>query len=182
MLLEARPVTEGLSIRLFEPGDLPALRWLHDRTPPAGQVATRPQPWPAALNDIPANFEAFWVATETAWDGEAIVGMAGLARAGSPAGMAPLADFLEVTPLTARLDYVRVAPERQRRGIGRRLTATALEWAAGHGFQEVILDTTAQQEAAVALYRSLGFEEAGRSMLGRWELVWFRLDLSKSPS
>ena len=67
-----------MHIRPYTPADLPAIRWLHDRTPPAGQVSVTPQRWPEMLDDIPAHFEAFWVATETQGGDEAIVGMAGL--------------------------------------------------------------------------------------------------------
>ena len=53
----------------------------------------------------------------------------------------------------------------------------ALDWSRAQGYEWVILDTTPQQEAAVAFYRAMGFEDVGRSMIDRWELVWFRRPL-----
>ena len=167
----------GFAIRPYKPSDQPGVRWLHDRTPPAGQPASRPQPWPEALEDIAANFLLFLVAVEPVWDGEAIVGMAGLTRAGAPSEMTPLPAFVSSDPQTARLDYVRVAPERQRRGIGRALTQAAIEWAGQNGYRRVVLETTPEQAAAVGLYTAMGFSEIGRSTIGRWELAWFELSL-----
>ena len=76
-----------------------------------------------------------------------------------------------------RLNYVRVVPERWRYGIGRLLSRIAIDWARDHGYEAVILETTPQQEAAVALYKTMGFTEMGRSTVGKYELVWFELPL-----
>jgi hypothetical protein len=64
----------NMFVRPCQPSDLPQLRWLHQRTPPAGQISTGPQPWPEDLDDIPNNYAAFWVAVERTREGEAIVG------------------------------------------------------------------------------------------------------------
>jgi ribosomal protein S18 acetylase RimI-like enzyme len=173
-------MNKDFSIRRFRVGDQHQIRWLHDRTPNAGEVAIRPQRWPEALDHVAANFEAFWVAVEQTPKGEAVIGMLGLTRPGSPAEATPVPDFMAPTETIGRIDYVRVAPERQRRGIGRLLTETAMEWARGHGYERLILETTPQQEAAVALYEALGFREKGRSMFGPYELVWFEFKLRAS--
>jgi len=172
--LYMRPQT---SVRRFKPADGPQIRWLHDRTPNAGEVAIRPQKWPEALNDIAGNFEAFWVAVEQTAKGEAIVGMLGVTQAGSPAEVTPVPDFVGQLKRTGRIDYVRVAPERQRRGIGRLLTNTAIAGARQAGFARLIVETTPQQPAAIALYESTGFQEAGRSNFENYELVWLELKL-----
>src|SRR6266545_3755864 len=106
-------MTAGVFVRAFRPFDIAQLRWLHDRTPPAGQVAIQPQKWPQALADIEKNFEAFWVAIEATDKGEALVGMAGVCLPGSPAEMVKVPDFIPTTPRYLSVDYVRVAPERQ---------------------------------------------------------------------
>jgi ribosomal protein S18 acetylase RimI-like enzyme len=169
-----------MTIRQYSPDDLPGIRWLHDRTPPAGQISVRPQRWPEMLDDIPSHFEAFWVATEMQDGVEAIVGMAGVqvVHGTDPdvMGVPVPAEFLSALP-TARLEAVRVAPERQRRGIGRDLTQTAIDWAVAHGFRRLILDTTVQQEAAVALYTSMGFHTLGITEFGRWQIAWLARDL-----
>ena len=89
----------------------------------------------------------------------------------------PVPGFLYPIANVARLNYVRVAPERWRTGIGRRLSQTAIDWARDHGYEAAILETTPQQEAAVALYKAMGFSENGRSTIGKWEVVWFELKL-----
>lgn len=72
-----------------------------------------------------------------------------------------------------RVRHMLVAPERQRRGIGRQLIDAAFDWARQAGYSTIVLETTPQQEAAVDFYRALAFQEIGRSTIGRWELVWF---------
>jgi GNAT superfamily N-acetyltransferase len=165
-----------MNIRPYQPADQPQIEWLHTRTPPAGQVAWRPYPVPDDLARIPETFARFFVAAEPIPDGEAIVGACAVADAGRAIGV-PVPAFLETAEPTARLHLVRVAPERWRLGIGRLLTLAAIEWARAQGYRAMILETTPQQEAAVALYRATGFADAGRSMAGRYELVWFRQTL-----
>lgn len=89
----------------------------------------------------------------------------------------PVPDSIDAAEPTARLHHVTVAPERWRQGIGRRLVLTAVEWARQTGYKAVTLNTTPQQEAAVALYEATGFTDVGRSWAGPYELVWFRMDL-----
>ena len=167
--------------RLYEPSDQAGIRWLHDRTPPAGSVSVRPQRWPPMLDDIPANFDAFWVATEQEDGEEAIIGMAGVqtVRDADPDVMGvTIPEALLSAVLTARLEAVRVAPERQRKGIGRALTQTVIDWARGHGYQRLILDTTLRREAAIGLYESMGFRRLGETRFGRWDVAWFELNLT----
>ncbi|MGH2588772.1 MAG: GNAT family N-acetyltransferase [Dehalococcoidia bacterium] len=170
------PGSIAVTIRPYQPADQAQIEWLYARTPPAGQVAWRPLSVPADLRHIPDTFARLWVATEPIPEGEAIVGMAAVADASRTLGP-PVPEFLATTKPTARLHHVAVAPERWRQGIGRRLTLTAVDWARRQGYRAVILDTTPQQAAAVALYEATGFADAGRSMVDVYELVWFRLTL-----
>lgn len=69
-------------------------------------------------------------------------------------------------------------------GIGRALTNAALECARRAGFRQVELEVIAGNEAATALYESVGFTEYGRNPLGMrareagWQTVaLMRLDL-----
>ena len=178
-------MANAVFVRPYEPADQPQIRWLHDRTPPAGQVATSPQKWFPELEDIAANFVAFWVAVERTAGKDSIVGMAGLEAAGTTTLGAPLPDFMGITAPdsldptrpTVRLEVMRVAPERQRRGVGRALTQTAIDWAREHEYEAIILNTTPQQRAAVALYEAMGFGRKGTSTIGRYELIWFEIEL-----
>lgn len=69
-------------------------------------------------------------------------------------------------------------------GIGRALTNACVECARIAGYSQLELDVVAENAAAVALYKSVGFKEFGRnpkgfrSRISGWqELVSMRLDL-----
>ena len=72
-----------------------------------------------------------------------------------------------------------------RLGIGRALTEACLECAKSAGYAQVELDVVAENERAIALYKSFGFIEYGRNprgfcsrITGKWqELVLMRLEL-----
>ena len=57
---------------------------------------------------------------------------------------------------------IAVDPDRRRRGDGRRMTDTMLAWAAGLGAEISYLQVHSAHDAAVALYRGLGFSESHR--------------------
>jgi GNAT superfamily N-acetyltransferase len=176
VLYPRETVETTVFVRAYLSSDQPQVRWLHDRTPPAGRIASAPQAWPPELDAILEHFLVFWVALEPDESDEHLVGMVGLERTDSGSGV-PVPSFVDVSRRVARLDVMRVAPERQRLGIGRLLGRTAIEWARDRGYEAVILETTPQQEAAVALYKHLGFAEVGRTTYGRWRVVWFELPL-----
>ena len=173
------PASERWTIRPYEPADQPGVRALHDRTPPAGTLASAlPQRWPEDLDRIPELFGAFWVVT-TDPDGQEIIGMAGVQELDPKVPHHLLSDD-GGRAQAIRLLRMRIAPEWQRRGIGSGLVETVVEWAGESGYRSVILETTEQQEPAVALYRRHGFAEIGRSALGAYTLVWMRLDLDRA--
>jgi len=55
-----------------------------------------------------------------------------------------------------------VAPEHRRRGIGSRLLATALNSMVMQGVNRVFLEVAVNNEAAIAMYESMGFDRLGR--------------------
>ena len=63
---------------------------------------------------------------------------------------------------TAELRRLYVIDEGRRAGIGTQLIERALQSAHTHGYQRVVLGTTADHQAAVALYRKLRFKEISR--------------------
>ena len=152
------------------------MRSLQERTPPAGQIWMGPQPVPQWFEDISAAFDACWVAVEGA-NYRDIVGMVFVQDVSSRKAEVEVPGILKSGRRLARLRRLVVAPERQRQGIGRQLTRTVIEWSRERGYDAVILETTPQQEAAVALYKSMGFREVGRSTFRLWELAWFELRL-----
>jgi GNAT superfamily N-acetyltransferase len=160
-----------VAIRRYRAADQPDIRTLHDRTPPAGQPATGPQPWPQDLDRIPTTYLAFWVAVAEPGGTGQVVGMVGLL----PPDAAVLQAVGAGRERSVQLKRMRVAPEWQRRGIGRRLLQTAIAWARSEGYERMLLETTAEQAAAIALYRAAGFLPVGTSMAGAYTLLWFEL-------
>jgi ribosomal protein S18 acetylase RimI-like enzyme len=69
----------------------------------------------------------------------------------------------------AGLFNVAVDPDRRRFGLGRRVSQGMLDWAARGGAERAYLQVEEGNVAAVALYRSLGFEEAYRYWYRRRE-------------
>jgi ribosomal protein S18 acetylase RimI-like enzyme len=78
---------------------------------------------------------------------------------------------------TAEVNYVRVHPAMRRRGIGRAVMRALERRAIELGCVRMHLDTTVAQPEAIAFYRSLGYEEAGREKFPHWELVFFTREL-----
>jgi GNAT superfamily N-acetyltransferase len=167
-------VPAEVSIRPYEAADRDAVWALMQRTPmPDGSLPTSSE-MPPELRDIPANFAAFWVAVA----GPQVVGTVAVQDVVHHLAAVPLPSFLDRAPPPARLRRLDVAPEHQRRGVGRRLTQTAVDWARDQGYSRVVLDTTTLQQPAVALYESMGFRRAGETRFQRWQLIWFELDLA----
>jgi GNAT superfamily N-acetyltransferase len=79
-----------------------------------------------------------------AWEGDDPVGHAHVALIDPPA-----------------LQDVSVRPEHRRRGVASALTAVAEQTARDHGFDVLQLEVSADDEAAQALYRGLGYINAG---------------------
>lgn len=93
---------------------------------------------------------------------------------GPRGGSAPLGGEVEFTEAAGRVCMTRVDraaimtgllvdQAERRRGVGGRLTRTALTWAAEQGLAEVGLQVLADNEPACALYASLGFTVHHRS-------------------
>lgn len=75
---------------------------------------------------------------------------------------------------------VAVWPDRQGRGIGRRLLAFAEERAAALGLREVRLFTNELMAENIAFYRGLGYEETERREEGAGRRVYMRKAIAET--
>lgn len=90
----------------------------------------------------------------TAPDTIALVARHGMQRVGFA--------LMDVGEQRAHLILMAVYPAYQRRGVGQRLVAWMLESATVAGVTTVSVELRAENRAAYALYRKLGFEETSR--------------------
>jgi len=75
------------------------------------------------------------------------------------------------------LDNIAIAPERQGRGLGRRLLAFAESEALRRGYREIRLYTHETMMENQRLYTSIGYEETGRSNEAGYDRVFMRKQL-----
>ena len=142
-------------VRILEAGDVEAFRTLR-----LAALRECPTAFSSSYEeecDIPLAHSAKRMAPDRdhvifgAFDGEQLVGSTGLAREG-PRKLAH----------KAVIWGVYVAPAFRQRGIGRMLLQHALAHAAAlPGLRRVILGANAANPAAIALYKSVGFEAFG---------------------
>ena len=64
-------------------------------------------------------------------------------------------------PDNAEIISLAVAPEKRRLGFGRDLVYSVIEKAKENGCKEVFLEVRKSNEAAIALYTSIGFHQVG---------------------
>ncbi len=118
----------------------------------------------ARLDDLPAimvleraGFPAAEQWSERSWRGELLAEHRTIliARAQHPVGVISIAIIGEL----ADLHRLVVEPRSRRRGIAADLVRAGLEMARQVGVRAVILDVAYHNEAAIALYQQLGFEQ-----------------------
>lgn len=167
----------------YRPEDQPVVEEMFARAAEAERTGDRWVPLaPCAdsLDAIEGSYLAFWVAVATGpQDTGELAGTVGVRRCVEMTGSGGLAIALEwhQSEDVAELLSLRVAPERWRSGIGAQLCRTVVDWSGENRFRSLVLNTTAAQLPALALYRRLGFREVGRSFVGGYELVWLELPL-----
>jgi ribosomal-protein-alanine N-acetyltransferase len=119
---------------------------------------------PARLNDLDAimimersGFPASEQWSERTWRGELLGEHRTIliARAQHPVGVISINTIGEL----AEVHRLVVEPRSRRRGIGSDLVQAGLEMVRQLGVREVILDVGYDNEAAIALYQQLGFEQ-----------------------
>ncbi|MDP8910153.1 MAG: GNAT family N-acetyltransferase [Chloroflexota bacterium] len=113
-------------------------------------------PWEDDLRDIRATYVDS--------GGEFLVGLL-------DGELVAMGGLLRRSPDEAEVRRMRVHPDRQRRGFGRRLLERLEERACACGCRVIRLDTTAQQTAAQRLYERAGYRETGRRQIGRFLFI-----------
>lgn len=78
----------------------------------------------------------------------------------------------------AELKRMRVAPDLQRRGLGRRMLEELEKRARGLQFSTLRLDTAVHQAGARRLYASNGYRETGRGEIGPFDCVFYEKELA----
>jgi ribosomal protein S18 acetylase RimI-like enzyme len=79
---------------------------------------------------------------------------------GHPAGMS-VCVFDETDRSLCHLFAMWVAPEFRKRGVGRKLVGSAIEWMKSKGAKRAQLSVTEGNQAAFSLYTSFGFVDTG---------------------
>jgi ribosomal protein S18 acetylase RimI-like enzyme len=126
-------------------------------------------------------FEPFWrldraglqdafAATPTTRFRVAPAAQRGARRARARTGGGGRLDAYAVSGRSDRHGYLQrlaVDPARQRHGIGRALALDGLHWLRRRGAERVVVNTQLHNEAALALYRDIGFrlEPSGLAVL-----------------
>ena len=81
---------------------------------------------------------------------------------GTAAGCVAVKRYID-RPSACEMKRLWVEPQAQGLGVGRLLAQAAIQWARAHGAVTLLLDTVpAAMPQAVALYRSLGFQQTER--------------------
>ena len=57
------------------------------------------------------------------------------------------------------------------------LAEVAIDRSRHHRICTLLINTTTPQKPAIGLYHKLGFREAARTFIDRYELVWLRLEM-----
>jgi ribosomal protein S18 acetylase RimI-like enzyme len=149
---------EEIRIRAATAADVPAIVDIVDRAYRHYIVRIGKPPGPM-LDDYLAR-----VSEDLVWvlqDGPAIAGILVLLTA----------------PEYLLLDNIAIAPERQGRGMGRRLLAFAESEALRRGYREIRLYTHQTMIENQRLYASIGYEETGRGSEAGYDRVFMRKPL-----
>ena len=147
-----RAVPKEPTVRRFEPHDAAALRAL------APQLTSEMPPW--RPSDGLARAARRWVEDAIAQSDADDRGVFVAETCGVVAGFVDVHERMHFS--SARDAYIGelvVDPRYRRGGIARRLVEAALAWAQHRNVSRVYLETGSRNEAALALYRTMGFVE-----------------------
>ena len=146
-------------------------------------VAARRDDLPAIMSLERKGFAPTEQWSERSWLGELLADNRKIliARGEQPLGVISFSVIGEL----ADLHRLVVAPRHRRRGIGTELVQTGLRLLSGMGVRAVMLEVDYRNEAAIALYQEIGFEQlAAREDYygpGRHALILKLYDLDSWP-
>ncbi len=146
-------MTDAVTIRTYEPRDQDQVWALHVE----GVRETRllhPDPDPKYEDDLRNIESVYLTAGSHLWVAEAAAGSIGMIA------------IQRIDARTGRVRRTRVTAAWRRRGLARQLLDTAETFCREQGYTRIILDTTADQTAAQALYEGAGFVRTGERFLG----------------
>jgi ribosomal protein S18 acetylase RimI-like enzyme len=148
----------GIVLRRYHIQDKQQVWELHNLALSAAGAHMGNGPWDADLKDIERTYlkpgGEFLVAVSMG----RIIGMGALLR-------------LDET--TAEIKRMRVDPQHQGMGLGRRMLLSLEGTAARLGYKRIVLDTTTKQVAAQRLYENHGYTKIGRVDRGRFEVIFY---------
>ena len=164
----ARFFDELLGLRRPTARDVPDILRLHYAALRSADADAGPGPWDDDLQDVDAVYLSVGGEFVVATHGAALIAMGALRR---------------VDDTTAEVKRMRVSPQWQGQGIGRRV-ATYLEGRAVElGYTRLILDTTLRQDRALSLYESMGYRRAGEAVVaGLPSLLFEKRITADSPA
>ncbi len=157
----------GLRIRRFQGSDQDAVWALHQHALHHAGAHAGSGPWDDDLRTIHRVY--------LEQGGEFVVGLL-------DDELVAMGALRRTDPQRAEIKRMRVAPNVQRRGFGRRILEHLEARATELGYTRLHLDTTAQQLAAQALYHSHGYRETAREQRERFELIFFEKTLIPDDS
>lgn len=150
---------DDVTLRRYRPADRDAVWRLHDRA--LRDAGTGPDDVPG-VDDLDRVEQAYLRDGEflvvDVPDGE-VVAMGGIR--------------VDADGATAEVRRMRVAPDRQRDGLGSLILHGLQRAARDRGVERIVLTTAARQTAATRFYPARGYQEMGRRRAGTYELVRF---------
>ncbi len=148
-------------LRRFEPGDRDQVWALHE----------------CSITAVPAAHEDYWADLRNVTryyvdaGGEFLLGFLG-------GSLVAMGGFKPLSVIEVEIMRMRVHPDWQGLGLGGTLLSALEKAARGGGYGHVYLETTVLQFAALAMYRSHGYQEVGRTRKAGFEVVQFRKTLA----
>lgn len=159
------PKTLALDIRRYRPEDADEVRSLHRRA--IEEVGAYAEELSDYLDRDLDDIEGSYLEN----GGEFLVGKLD----GKVVAMGALR---RISDFEAEVKRMRVEPEFQGCGFGKRMLARLEERAVELGFEKITLDTTVQQTGARRLYEGAGYAFSGTGVIGPFECLFYEKGLS----